>query len=67
MNIDQIVLLVAGLMVLVSLGLGLFFHLFWFIGAGIIALMMVQSSLTGLCPMVWMLKKFGFKTGKAFN
>ncbi|TKB55526.1 YgaP family membrane protein [Ferrimonas aestuarii] len=55
-------LLFAGIMVLVSVGLThwvspLFFWFTVFIGANLI-----QSSFTGFCPAIWVMKKLGMKT-----
>ncbi|WP_085446193.1 YgaP family membrane protein [Magnetofaba australis] len=59
MSINQIVMIVAGFMVLLSVALTHFVHPNWmwftvFIGAN-----MFQSGFTGFCPLVIVLKKLG--------
>ncbi|MEO7008549.1 MAG: DUF2892 domain-containing protein [Caldimonas sp.] len=68
MNSSQIVHLFAGTVILVSLALGApvspFFHSAWwlalttFVGANLL-----QSSLTGWCPLEIMLRKVGVRPG----
>ena len=67
MNLDRSVSLFAGCMVLLSVILtqfvsGYFVWFTVFIGANLI-----QSSLTGFCPAASIFRKFGIKTGCAFN
>lgn len=70
MNIENVIRLFAGTMILASLALGaeaspLFqsSHWLWlttFVGANLL-----QSSLTGLCPLQTVLRKLGLKSGGA--
>lgn len=67
MTLDRAVMFFAGVMVLLSVALTLWVspYFFWFtvfIGANLI-----QSSMTGFCPAASIFRKFGFKTGCAFN
>lgn len=67
MNLDRSVTLFAGCMVLLSVILTQFVspYFLWltvFIGANLI-----QSSLTGFCPAASILRKFGIKSGCAFQ
>ncbi|MCF8511897.1 MAG: DUF2892 domain-containing protein [Rhodobacteraceae bacterium] len=67
MNLDRSVTLFAGCMVLLSVVLTQIVspYFMWFtvfIGANLI-----QSSLTGFCPAASVFRKFGIKTGCAFN
>ena len=67
MSVDRIVMMIAGFMVLASLGLGLtvspyFFWLTAFVGANL-----MQASVTGFCPAAMLLKQLGVKPGVAFN
>lgn len=67
MSLDRSVLLFAGLMTLLSVGLTAFVSpLFvWFtvfIGANL-----VQSSITGFCPAASVFRAFGIKKGCAFQ
>lgn len=67
MNIERIVMMFAGIMVLLSLLLTYYVHpLFWlltaFVGANLIF-----ASLTSFCPLVMVLRKFGLKHGSPFT
>ena len=66
MSIDRIVLAFAGAMVLLSLALAYVFGPLWLILAGFVGVNMLQAAFTGLCPLAFMLRKFGFKPGAAF-
>ncbi|OOZ00109.1 YgaP family membrane protein [Solemya velum gill symbiont] len=71
MSIDRIVMAFAGTVVLISLALGasaspIFHNANWlwltaFVGANIL-----QSALTGFCPLATILKKLSAKPGAAF-
>ena len=67
MNIERIVLMVAGTMVLLSLILGLMFHPYWFFLTAFVGANLIFSSLTGFCPMVLVLRKLGLKHGSPFT
>lgn len=67
MNIDRVVFLFAGAMVLVSLTLAHFFSPWWLLLAAFVGANMFQASLTGWCPLAMILKKLGVKTGEAFR
>jgi hypothetical protein len=63
MNVDRIVHLVAGSMVLLAIALANFVHPNWiwlgvFVGANL-----AQSGLSNFCPLAFMLKKAGVKEG----
>lgn len=67
MTLDRAVMFFAGVMVLLSVALTLWVspYFVWFtvfIGANLI-----QSSITGFCPAASIFRKFGVKTGCAFN
>ena len=67
MNLDKVVLLFAGIMVLFSVVLTQWHHQNWiwltvFIGGN-----MIQASLTGFCPVVFVMKKAGIQRGHAFK
>lgn len=66
MSIERIVRIVAGFFVLISLGLGaegspLFVNanFLWF--TAFVGANLFQSGFTGICPLVNILRKFGFK------
>ena len=66
-SVDRVVMGFAGTVVLVSLALAHFVSPDWlwltvFVGANLL-----QSSITGLCPLAKILKAMGVRTGCAFN
>ncbi len=67
MNIDRMVMALAGGMVLVSLFLSQLHSVHWlwvtvFVGANLF-----QASFSGFCPLAKFLKKMGLKPGIAFH
>ena len=66
MNIDRFVLRFAGVMVLLSLALGLFVSPNWFWLTAFVGANLLQSSFTGFCPLATILRKAGVKPGAAF-
>jgi hypothetical protein len=67
MTIDRMVFAFAGAFILLSVLLSHLHSLNWlwftvFVGANLL-----QSAFTGFCPLAIILKKFGVKTGCAFN
>ncbi|MBD3305311.1 DUF2892 domain-containing protein [candidate division KSB3 bacterium] len=67
MNLDKFVLLFAGCMVLVSVALTKWHHPYWLWFTVFIGFNLIQSSLTGFCPVVFVFKKLGLKGGYAFK
>jgi len=67
MNIDQAVMRFAGAMTVMSAGLVYAFGPVWLLLTAFIGLNMMQASITGFCPLVFMLKKLGVKPGRAFD
>lgn len=67
MNIDRAVFAFAGVVVLLSLALGLFVHTYWFALTAFVGLNMFQAAFTGFCPLAIILKKAGLKPGEAFK
>jgi len=66
MTIDRAVLAFAGTVVLVSLALGLNLSPNWFWLTAFVGANLLQASVTGLCPLVFVLRKLGLKPGPAF-
>ena len=71
MSVERIVLAFAGLMVLLSLGLGvtgspIFHHGNWLWLTAFVGFNLLQSAFTGFCPLAIILKKLGSKPGQAF-
>ncbi len=69
MSIDKIVLAVAGTVILVSTLLVLTntIPLVWLWLTAFVGFNLLQSSLTGFCPLAMILKKFGCQSGCAFK
>jgi hypothetical protein len=67
MSVERVVFAFAGIMILVSLALSYFISPYWLALAAIIGLNLSQSAFTGFCPMAYVLKKLGLKTGTAFR
>jgi hypothetical protein len=66
MTIDRAVLAFAGTVVLVSLLLGIYVHYNWFWLTAFVGANLLQSSLTGFCPLAIVLRKMGVPQGPAF-
>ena len=67
MTIDRIVLAVAGTMILISLLLSQLHSAYWLLFTTFVGANLLQSSFTGFCPLVKILKPLGIKPGKAFD
>jgi len=66
MNIDRFVFRIAGVMILVSLALGVYASPYWFLFTAFVGANLLQSSFTGFCPLAVILKKLGVQSGAAF-
>jgi hypothetical protein len=67
MSIERVVFAFAGIMILLSLALAYFVSSYWLALAAIIGLNLAQSAFTAFCPMAYVLKKLGMKSGSAFS
>jgi hypothetical protein len=67
MTVDRAVMMFAGIVILVSLGLGLSLSPYWFLLTAFVGLNLMQASVTGFCPAAVILKKLGVKPGVAFE
>jgi hypothetical protein len=67
MRIDQLVLAVAGGIVLLSAILAWLVSPVWLLLTGFVGLNLLQSAFTGFCPMAMILKKMGVSPGQAFS
>lgn len=65
-TIEQWVLRLAGLFILVSLGLAHWHHPNWLWLTAFVGLNMLQTSFTGFCPLAMALHKMGIPAGAAF-
>lgn len=59
MTINEALRLIAGAFVLLSLILGYYVSLYFYLFTGFVAINLIQSAFTHWCPMMWMLQKFG--------
>ncbi|MDX1796929.1 MAG: DUF2892 domain-containing protein [Hydrogenovibrio sp.] len=67
MTIEKVMMLIVGTMVLASAALGYYVSATWLLLTAFIGLNLIISALTGFCPMVYFLRKFGLKHGCAFK
>ena len=67
MTIDRAVMLFAGFMVLLSLGLGFYVSPWWYLLNAFVGLNLMQASFTGFCPAAMVFRTLGVKTGCAFR
>jgi hypothetical protein len=67
MSIDRIVLGFAGTLVLLSTLLSVIHSPYWLWFTAFVGANLLQSSITGFCPLATILKTVGVKPGKAFE
>jgi len=61
MTVNDGVRAVAGTFILISLGLGVWVHPYWFFFTTFVGLNLIQSAFTHFCPAEMLLKKLGLK------
>jgi hypothetical protein len=61
MTIERGLRLAAGIVVLVSIVLGVFVNEAWLLLTAFAGLNLLQSAFTNWCPMVWILSRMGLK------
>ena len=61
MTIERGLRLMAGVFVLLSLGLGYWVSPYWYLFTAFVGLNLLQSAFTNLCPGMWILAKLGLK------
>ncbi|NJD32943.1 MAG: DUF2892 domain-containing protein [Gammaproteobacteria bacterium] len=66
MCIDRFVMAFAGVMILVSLLLGVYVSHYWFWFTAFVGANLFQSAFSGFCPLALILRKAGVKSGAAF-
>lgn len=66
MNVDRLVLLMAGTLVLAGLGLGVWVNPWFLLLPAFVGCNLVQAAFTGFCPAAVILKKIGVASGPAF-
>ena len=62
MTINNGIRVMAGVVVLISIGLS-FTSPYWLILGGFVAVNLIQSAFTGFCPPTIIMKKMGMKEG----
>lgn len=67
MSIDRAVMALAGVMILLSLLLAVLYSPYWLLFTAFVGLNLLQASFTGFCPAAIIFKRFGLKTGCAFE
>jgi hypothetical protein len=59
MTVDRYLRLIAGFIVMLSLGLGYYVNPYWYLFTGFVGLNLFQSAFTNWCPMMTILRKLG--------
>jgi hypothetical protein len=59
MNIEQCIRAIAGIFILISVGLGYFHHAYWFFFTAFVGINLFQSAFSRWCPMEGVLEKLG--------
>ena len=67
MNIDRMVMVFAGSMILISLLLSQLHSVHWLWLTAFVGANLLQASFSGFCPLAKFLKKVGLKPGIAFH
>jgi hypothetical protein len=61
MSLDQMLRMIAGFFVMLSVALGYFVNPNWYYFTAFVGLNLFQSAFTNWCPMMTFLKKFGYR------
>lgn len=67
MTIDRAVMMFAGLVVLLSLGLGLTVSPYWFWLTALVGVNLMQAPVTGFCPAAILFRRLGLRAGTVFH
>ena len=67
MNIDRLVFFIAGSFILLSVLLSQIHSPYWLFFTAFVGANLLQSSITGFCPLAVVLKKVGVHAGHAFS
>ena len=67
MNIDRVILMLSGSLILISLLLSQIHSAHWLWFTALVGANLLQSAFTGFCPSARILKLFGVKPGEAFK
>lgn len=66
MTVDRAVMLFAGIVILVSVGLAVTHSLWWLALTAFVGANLAQAAITGFCPLAIVLKRLGLRPGAAF-
>ncbi len=61
MTIERALRIIAGVFILISVGLGYYVSPYWFLFTTFIGVNLLQSGITDWCPMMNILRKFGLR------
>jgi hypothetical protein len=61
MNVERLLRLIAGVIVLLTVALGYWVSPYWFLMTGFVGLNLLQSGFTNWCPMMAILRKLGVR------
>lgn len=67
MALDRVILSFAGVMVLLSVALGVYVSPYWHLLTVFVGFNLIQSAFTGFCPAAIIFKRLGVKPGSAFQ
>ena len=67
MNVDSLVMRIAGVFILASLALAYWHSPYWLWFTAFVGANLFQASFTGFCPLAIILKRFGLRPGCAFD
>ena len=67
MNIDRAVFAFAGVIIMVSLALGVWVSQYWLLLTAFAGVNMFQAAFTGVCPAAMIFKALGIQSGCAFK
>ena len=67
MALDRFIFAIAGVFILLSLGLSQIHHEYWLFFTAFVGVNLFQAAFTGFCPLAKILKAIGIKPGQAFN
>lgn len=61
MTVERALRLMAGVVILLSVGLTVFVSQWWLVLTAFVGLNLLQSAFTNWCPAVWFFRKLGLK------
>ena len=67
MNVDRVVLALAGTFIVLSLMLAWWVSPWWLLFTGFVGLNLFQAAFSGFCPLAILLKRLGVPPGAAFR